>query len=169
MLDSTWGSDTVPIQGLAGHKRWVRDVCLFYDWATRQRAVSSQVTEKRQVSPCPCDGVVARRPMPRVDRADSLGKICCLLAECMCINYLISPLLSSPLRKYIVFSSAGKGNDEIIIKKWCCFKKSPSWNQSCRWHRGKDPGHFMSLRLQVTKPSDLQIKGSLEWRNGSCT
>lgn len=46
--------------------------------------------------------------MPRVDRADSLDKICCLLAERICINYL-----SSPLRKYVVFSSAGKGSDEI--------------------------------------------------------
>lgn len=51
--------------------------------------------------------------MPRVDRAGSLDKICCLLAERICINYLISPLLSSPLRKYIVFPSAGKGSDEI--------------------------------------------------------
>lgn len=41
----------------------------------------------------------------------------------MCINYLISPLLSSPLRKYIVFSSAGKGNDEI--KKNDAALKSP--------------------------------------------
>lgn len=81
--------------------------------ATMQRVVSSQATERRQVSPCPCDGVIARRPMPRVDRAGSLDKICGFPAECICIHYLISPLLSSPLRKYIVFSSAGKGNNEI--------------------------------------------------------
>lgn len=57
-------------------------------------------------SPCPCDGVIAR--MARIDRPGSLDKICCFPAECICIHYLISPLLSSPLRKYIVFSSAAK-------------------------------------------------------------
>lgn len=69
-------------------------------------AVCSFVTshqEKGQVSPCPCDGVVARRPMPRVDRVGSLDKTCCLLAERICINYLISPLLSSLLKEVQCF------------------------------------------------------------------
>lgn len=49
--------------------------------ATMQRAVSSQATKRRQVSPCPCDGVIARRPMARTDRPGSLDKICCFPAE----------------------------------------------------------------------------------------
>lgn len=74
--------------------------------------VSSQATDRRQVSPCHYDGV-AKRPVPRADRPGSLDKVFCLLALCIGINYLISPLLGSSLRKYIFFSSAGKENDEI--------------------------------------------------------